>query len=89
MIGKGEGKSLVWPRGPLIRRNTVTEFSKVLYSVTRSCQNKTVSNDNLRIETDRYNLPKIPEPLRICQPCLSNKVENEINFLFKCNLNKI
>ena len=59
VIGEGESKSLVWPRGPLIRRNTVTEFSKVLYSVTRSCQNKTVSNDNLRIETDRYNLPKI------------------------------
>ena len=36
------------------------------------------SNHNLRIETDRCHLPKIPENLRICQFCLSNKVENEI-----------
>ena len=46
------------------------------------------SNHKLRIETDRYHLPKIPENLRICQLCSSNKVENEIHFLFECNLNK-
>ena len=46
------------------------------------------SNHRLRIETDRYHLPKIPENLRICQLCSSNKVENEIHFLFECNLNK-
>ena len=44
------------------------------------------SNHRLRIETDRYHLPKIPENLRICQLCSSNKVENEIHFLFECNL---
>ena len=44
------------------------------------------SNHKLRIETDRYHLHKIPEILRICQLCSSNKVENEIHFLFELNL---
>ena len=44
------------------------------------------SNHRLRIETDRYHLPKIPENLRICQLCSSNKVENEICFLLELNL---
>ena len=43
------------------------------------------SNHKLRIETDRYRLPKIPEDLRICQLCSSNEVENEIHFLFECD----
>ena len=46
------------------------------------------SNHKLRIEIDRYYLPKIPGIIRICQLCLSNKVENEIHFLFECNLYK-
>ena len=46
------------------------------------------SNHKLRIETDRYHLPKIPENLRIYQLCSWNKVENEIHFLFECNLYK-
>ena len=46
------------------------------------------SNHKLRIETDRYHFSKIPENLRMCQRCSSNKVENEIHFLFECNLNK-
>ena len=46
------------------------------------------SNYKLRIETDRYHLPKIPENLRMCQLCSSNGVENKINFLFECNLYK-
>ena len=46
------------------------------------------SNHKLSIETDRYHLPKISENLRICQLCSSNKVENEIHFLFECNLYK-
>ena len=46
------------------------------------------SNHKLRIETDRYHLPKIPENLRICQLCAWNKVENEIHFLFECYLYK-
>ena len=45
-------------------------------------------NHKLRIETDRYHHPKIPENLRVCQLCLSNKLENEIHFLFECNLYK-
>ena len=46
------------------------------------------SNHKLRIEIDRYHLPKIPGNIRICQLCPLNKVENEINFLFECNLYK-
>ena len=46
------------------------------------------SNHKLRIEIDRYHLPKIPENFRICQLYSSNKVESEIHVLFECNLNK-
>ena len=46
------------------------------------------SNYKLRIETDRLHLPKIPENLRMCQLCSSNRVENEISFLFEYNLYK-
>ena len=42
----------------------------------------------MKIETDRYHLPKIPENRRRCQLCSSDKVENEIHFLFKFNLYK-
>ena len=43
-------------------------------------------NHNLRIETSRHCVPKIPENLGICQNCSSREVENEIHFLFYCNL---
>ena len=46
------------------------------------------SNHRLRIETDRNHIPKIPENLRICQLCSSNKVENEIHFPFECRIYK-
>ena len=45
-------------------------------------------NHNLRIETGRHCLPKIPENLRICQNCESKDIENEIHFLLECTLNK-
>ena len=35
-------------------------------------------NHNLRIESGRHCVPKLPEYLRICQRCRSNQVENEI-----------
>ena len=39
-------------------------------------------NHDLRIETGRHCVPKIPENLKICQNCSSSEVENEIHFLF-------
>ena len=42
-------------------------------------------NHNLRIESGRHCIPKIPENLRICQFCSSNQIENEIHFLLYCN----
>ena len=42
-------------------------------------------NHELRIETGRHCVPKIPENLRICPNCSSIEVENEIHFLFYCN----
>ena len=43
-------------------------------------------NHKLRIEIDRYDdIPKIPENLRICHFCSSNKVEHDIHFLLECN----
>ena len=42
----------------------------------------------LNIETGRYNIPRIPEDLRVCEACrLSSEqlvVENESHFLFEC-----
>ncbi len=45
-------------------------------------------NHNLRIETGRHCLPKIPENLRICQYCESRDIENETHFLLECTFNK-
>ena len=42
-------------------------------------------NHDLRIETGRHCVPKIPENLRICQNCSASEVENEIHFLFYYN----
>ena len=43
-------------------------------------------NHDLRIETGRHCIPKVPEHLRICKFCSDNEVENESHFLFSCNL---
>ena len=42
-------------------------------------------NHNLRIESGRHCVPKLPECLRICQHCRSNQIENENNLLFHCD----
>ena len=42
-------------------------------------------NHDLRTETGRHCVPKIPQNRRICQNCPSSEVENEIHFLFYCN----
>ena len=42
-------------------------------------------NHSLRIESGRHCVPKLPESLRICQYCRSNKIENENHFLFHCD----
>ena len=43
---------------------------------------------DLKIETGRHCVPKIPESMRICSHCSSNEVENEIHFVFHCNLHE-
>ena len=45
-------------------------------------------NQDQVITTDRYHFPKIPQNISICRLYSSNKVENEIHFLFGCNLYK-
>ena len=45
-----------------------------------------LGNHKLRIETGRHTIPKTPINLRICTFCHSNEVENEIHFLFACQL---
>ena len=39
-------------------------------------------NYNLRIESGRHCIPKLPEYLRICQHCRSNQIENESHLHF-------
>ena len=39
-------------------------------------------NHDLRIETGRHFVPKIPENVEICQHCSSNNIENEMHFIF-------
>ena len=43
--------------------------------------------NNLRIETGRYERPRIPEEHRICKLC-KDGVENEEHFLFECQTYK-
>lgn len=43
-----------------------------------------LSSHNLKIELGRHSRPKIPVAQRICQNCLSNKVEDEKHFLLEC-----
>ena len=38
-------------------------------------------NHDLRIETGRHCVPKIPENVRICQHCSFNNIENELHFI--------
>ena len=44
------------------------------------------SNHSLFIETGRYCNPIIPREHRFCNLCKTNEVEDEIHFLFKCNI---
>ena len=39
----------------------------------------------LRLETDRFSRPIIPETDRICEQCQSNNIENEIHFALYCD----
>ena len=41
-------------------------------------------NHDLRIETGRHCVPKIPENVRICQHCSSNNIENKLHIIFDC-----
>ena len=43
-----------------------------------------VSSHNLRIETGRYEKPKLPESERLCEKCNTGAVENEIHCLLIC-----
>ena len=45
-----------------------------------------ISNQNLKIETGRFTIPKTPEDLRICDDCNLNSVENEMHILSRCDL---
>ena len=40
----------------------------------------------LRIETGRYQRPRLPAEERLCKMCNSGEVEDEIHFLLRCNL---
>ena len=43
-----------------------------------------ISNHKLRIETGRYEKPKIDRCDRTCRLCLLNNVEDESHFIFDC-----
>ena len=45
-----------------------------------------LGNHKLGIETGRHTIPKTPLNLRIWSFCHSNEVENEVHFLFSCQL---
>ena len=45
-----------------------------------------IGNHNLRIESERFTIPKTPKDLRICDHCSLNSVENEMHVLFQCDL---
>ena len=45
-----------------------------------------LGNHRLQIETGKLTVPKTPENLLICPICHLNEVEQELHFLFNCNL---
>ena len=51
-----------------------------------SINNFCPGNHRLRIETERYTVPKPPDYLRICFLCQANEVENECDVMFSCTL---
>lgn len=60
------------------------ELIKNVYHI-RHCWKLRSGYHNLRIETGRHSVMKIPENLRICKNCSSNEVENEVPFLHHCD----
>ena len=48
-------------------------------------RNLRIGNHNLKIETERFTIPKTSEDLRICYHCNQNSVENELHILFHCD----
>ena len=70
----------------------MTQDASVQIDLIKNLQHrKTVAklrsgNHDLRIETGRHCVPKIPENVKICQHCSSNNIENEIHFIFDCSL---
>ena len=65
----------------------IHQHSYVYIKIHRIAINKfRLGNQKLRIETGRHTIPKTPLNLRICSFCHSNEVENEIHFLFSCQL---
>ena len=74
-------------RGFSLRRYAVTRYAVTRFTNNRQLVAKLRSgNHDLRIETGRHCIPKVPKHLRICKFCSDNEVENESHFLFSCNL---
>ena len=71
---------------------TISDFSvkkSYIYKPLSFIQRKKLARFRLgilpiRIETGRYERPKIPAAERICQICNSNVVEDETHFLLFC-----
>ena len=43
-----------------------------------------ISAHNLKIETGRHSIPRIPPENRFCEVCTLNEVEDEFHFVMKC-----
>ena len=46
-----------------------------------------LSNLSIRLETGRFERPKVEEKLRLCPVCLDGiSIENEFHFIFQCSI---
>ena len=66
----GENKAYIFKPLSFIQRKSLAKFR--------------LGVSPLRIETGRYEHPKLPEDQRLCQICRQNNIENEIHFLLYC-----
>ena len=48
-----------------------------------------MSSHNLKVESGRHNIPKIPIEQRICDKCNANDIEDEIHCLLMSDRNSI
>ena len=77
---------ILWPWNDIFFLDIIC-YRDVTFSTSISFyhRNFRIGNHNLKIETERFTIPKTSEDLGICYHCNQNSVENELHILFHCD----